>query len=84
MTATDRGVPPRSATNTATATITVVYNTAPYFDKEVYMANVSRDITENSPIATYTASDNDIDVSILNISSTTFYFVAIFLYLWLW
>ncbi|KAK0048619.1 protocadherin Fat 4, partial [Biomphalaria pfeifferi] len=61
ITASDRGVPPRSATNTATATVTVVYNTAPYFDKDVYIANISRTVTDNTLLVTYAVTDNDVD-----------------------
>uniref|UniRef100_A0A2C9LQH4 Cadherin domain-containing protein n=1 Tax=Biomphalaria glabrata TaxID=6526 RepID=A0A2C9LQH4_BIOGL len=61
ITASDRGVPPRSATNTATATVIVVYNTAPYFDKEVYITNISRTVTDNTLLVTYAVTDNDVD-----------------------
>ncbi|KAI8794949.1 protocadherin Fat 4, partial [Biomphalaria glabrata] len=61
ITASDRGVPPRSATNTATATVSVVYNTAPYFDKDVYITNISRTVTDNTLLVTYAVTDNDVD-----------------------
>ncbi|CAG5130539.1 unnamed protein product, partial [Candidula unifasciata] len=80
VTVTDRGVPPRSGTNTATATIAVVYNKAPSFNQKLFNVTISRTIQDGAPVASFTASDPDTDVGLIVVFLFCLYLRSFILY----
>ncbi|KAK3745550.1 hypothetical protein RRG08_040225, partial [Elysia crispata] len=62
VTASDRGIPPRAATNSAIVSVQVIYNQAPSFNSESYEAFIDGNTASGVPLVTYAVQDPNTDV----------------------
>lgn len=65
ITATDRGIIPKTALNSAIVNIAVIRNTAPFFSEEIYRGGIDQDVNNDHVVTSFGITDRDIHVSLI-------------------